>query len=108
MGAIKTAEAFAPGHFTEADTGDAVLTGTDEDGKRVTAVVRLVEPVFQDGAVKIKAAPLANGTPTILAGGEVAAARANPAGLADLPADAAFTLKDAKVVVDSTAATVSV
>ena len=106
-GAIKTADAFAPGHFDEATTGDAVLTGTDADGKPVKAVVRLVEPTFRDGAVTVRATPLAPGTPTILTGGEVAAARADAAAspLADLPADAAFVLKDAKVVVDSTAAT---
>jgi len=106
-GAIKTAEAFAPGHFDETSTGDAILTGTDADGKPVKAVVRLVEPTFADGAVTVKATPLASGAPAILAGGEVAAARADPVALADLPADAAFTLKDAKVVVDSLAATVS-
>ena len=104
-GTLRTADAFAPGHFDAETTGDAVLTGVGADGKAVKAVVRLAEPTFTDGKVVVKAVPLGPATPAILEGGEVAKARADPATATALPADASFELKDAKVVVDSLAAT---
>jgi hypothetical protein len=109
-GSLKTAEAFAPGHFDAATTGDAVLTGVGADGKAVKAVVRLAEPTFVDGkdgnkVVVARAVPLSKDAPAILVGGEVAKAKADPQTAAALPADVAFALTDARVVVDSTAVT---
>jgi hypothetical protein len=102
VGSLKTADAFAPGHF-DGTPGDAVLTGKAADGAPVSVVVRLTKPVYKDGKVTMNAAPLSKEAEALLVGGEVAKAKADPA-VADTLAPGT-TLSSPVLVVDSTAAT---
>lgn len=99
-GDVKIADAFKPGAFPNNVTADAVLTGKNGLGKDVKAVVRLEAPVYENGVLTVKATPVAKGEAALLEGGEVAKAKASE-GVEDLPKDAAFSLKDASIVIDS-------
>lgn len=99
VGSIPTADAFAPGHFSDDEPGDAVLSGKTAEGEPVAVVVRLTKPVYADGKVTIQAAPLPKAEPAILTGGEVAKVKATAA--ETVPA----VLEEPSLVVDSLSAT---
>jgi hypothetical protein len=105
QGDLKMDEAFPTGRFTPDQQGDAVITGTNAAGQQVKAVVRLALPVYnsEKQVLGIKAKPVNKGEASLLAGGKVEEALADPA-VVTLDQDKEGKLTDVKVWVDSTSA----
>ena len=59
LGKTDLDKAFAPGRFPADTQGDGVITGTNGDGKVVSTALRFIDPVFADGKLTVKVAPLA-------------------------------------------------
>jgi hypothetical protein len=97
------AQAFAPGKFGPGTEGDAAIVGDGPDGKRIGTIVRVSEPVFQDGVLKAKAVPLKKGEATLLQGGKVEKAATSNPDITFLAGDAPVSLKNVLVIVDSKA-----
>jgi hypothetical protein len=103
LGKTDLDKAFAPGRFPADTQGDGVITGTNGDGKVVSTALRFIDPVFADGKLTVKVAPLAKDATPLLADGFVTKALASPEYTAMSDELKTTTLTKVDVVVDSKA-----
>ena len=104
VGDAVLADAFAPGRIGPEIKADGVVTGKGPDGKKVLTVIKFSEPVFANGVLTAKAAPVVKTDAPTLQGGEVEKALADKDFVPMSPELKTASLTEVAIVVDSRAA----